>query len=302
MVARAARGAAAEAGGPRKERARGVPAPPAAAPETGRSRCPRDWAGGLPTELLEKVARAVPAGDRLCLRLVCKSWAAAGAEIAPAAGEKPRPPGKVTRAGWSDAAASVARAEMVLGGPEERKTKEKLKRGLCQSAAKGGQLEVLQWARAHGCPWDEDTCIYAAANGHLAVLQWARAHGCSWNEWACAMAARGGHVEVLKWLRAQGCPWNEKTCLNAALNGHLAVLQWARAHGCPWDEDTCTYAAWNGHLEVLQWARAHGCPWDAQTCANAAFNGHLEVLQWARAEGCPWDNNTCAWAALNGHL
>ena len=80
MVARAARGAAAEAGGPRKERARGVPAPPAAAPETGRSRCPRDWAGGLPTELLEKVARAVPAGDRLCLRLVCKSWAAAGVE------------------------------------------------------------------------------------------------------------------------------------------------------------------------------------------------------------------------------
>ena len=206
MVARAARGAAAEAGGPRKERARGVPAPPAAAPETGRSRCPRDWAGGLPTELLEKVARAVPAGDRLCLRLVCKSWAAAGAEIAPAAGEKPLPPGKVTRAGWSDAAASVARAEMVLGGPEERKTKEKLKRGLCQSAAKGGQLDLLKWARARGYPWCEKTCHAAAENGHLEVLQWARAHGCPWDERTCEKAAENGHLEVLQWAQEQGCP------------------------------------------------------------------------------------------------
>ena len=28
-------------------------------------------------------------------------------------------------------------------------------RGTCSSAAKGGHLEVLQWARANGCPWDE---------------------------------------------------------------------------------------------------------------------------------------------------
>ena len=41
-----------------------------------------------------------------------------------------------------------------------------------------GHLEVLKWARAHGCPWDESTCAKAAMNGHLEVLQWARAHGC----------------------------------------------------------------------------------------------------------------------------
>ena len=52
----------------------------------------KDWAGGLPPELLEKVARAVPAGDRLCFRLVCKSWAAAGAAVAAVPpGEEPLP-------------------------------------------------------------------------------------------------------------------------------------------------------------------------------------------------------------------
>ena len=48
------------------------PAPPADSPPGG-------WAD-LPRKVVETVARAVPAGDRLCFRLVCKSWAAAGVE------------------------------------------------------------------------------------------------------------------------------------------------------------------------------------------------------------------------------
>ena len=48
-------------------------------------------------------------------------------------------------------------------------------------AAMGGHLEVLQWARANGCPWDEKTCMHAAEGGHLEVLQWARANGCPWD-------------------------------------------------------------------------------------------------------------------------
>ena len=74
----------------------------------------RAWAG-LPPELLGAVARAVPAGDRLWFRLVCRSWAAAGAGVAPAAGEKPLPRGKVTRTRGPDAAANVPRLKRVLG-------------------------------------------------------------------------------------------------------------------------------------------------------------------------------------------
>ena len=52
------------------------PAPGPAPP--GQTRA--DWAE-LPGELLEKVGRAVPAGCRLWFRLVCRSWAAAGAGV-----------------------------------------------------------------------------------------------------------------------------------------------------------------------------------------------------------------------------
>ena len=72
------------------------------------------WAD-LPRDLLEAVARAVPAGDRLCFRLVCRRWAAAGKAVAQGAGEERLPPGKVTRTSMFVLAASVARVEMMLG-------------------------------------------------------------------------------------------------------------------------------------------------------------------------------------------
>ena len=77
------------------------PAPPAGS-----------WAD-LPRDLLEAVARAVPPGDRLCFRLVCRRWAAAGKAVAPGAGEEQLPPGKVTRTPMLDMVASVARVKTV---------------------------------------------------------------------------------------------------------------------------------------------------------------------------------------------
>ena len=37
----------------------------------------------------------------------------------------------------------------------------------CMYAARDGYLEVLQWARQNGCPWDVETCYQAAQGGHL---------------------------------------------------------------------------------------------------------------------------------------
>ena len=128
------------------------------------------------------MARAVPAGDRLCFRLVCRRCAAAGMAVAPGAGEEQLPPGKVTRTSLLDMAASVARVTMVLGvlksSPilikgSEGDTKVPLERFpklLCALSARGGHFAVLKWARAQGCPWNKRTCAIAARNGHLEVL------------------------------------------------------------------------------------------------------------------------------------
>ena len=46
------------------------------------------------------------------------------------------------------------------------------------SAAMLGQLEVLKWLRANGCPWDIATSMAAKSAGHPELLQWAVDNGC----------------------------------------------------------------------------------------------------------------------------
>ena len=78
--------------------------------------------------------------------------------------------------------------------------------------AVGASVARVEWARS--CASEEDweqnfqgyLCEKAAARGDVEVLKWLRAEGCPWGETVCANAADGGHLEVLKWLWAEGCP------------------------------------------------------------------------------------------------
>ena len=49
---------------------------------------------------------------------------------------------------------------------------------VCAKAAWSGRLDVLQWLRANGCPWDVMVRSSARWKGHLHVLKWAVANGC----------------------------------------------------------------------------------------------------------------------------
>ena len=48
---------------------------------------------------------------------------------------------------------------------------------LCAAATKSGQLEELKELRADDTPWDRKTCWAAARGGQLEVLQWSHANG-----------------------------------------------------------------------------------------------------------------------------
>ena len=134
-------------------------------------------------------------------------------------------------------------------------------------------------------------CARMAENGNLELLQFLRGKGCPWDEETCSNAAYNGHFECLKYARENGCPWDWNTCCNAAGTGRLEFLKYAHENGCPWHELTCSAAAENGHLECLKYAHENGCPWNKGTCSNAAKNGHLECLRYAHENGCPGSAN-----------
>lgn len=128
---------------------------------------------------------------------------------------------------------------------------------LCTAIVGLGKLELLQCARAAGCPWNKATCINVAAQtGNFAVVKWVWQNGCPWHVDVCSLAAKGGHLGVLQFVRRNGCPWNQFTCSSAASGNYVDVLKWARLNGCRWDETTIACAAGRGNLEVIQWARA----------------------------------------------
>ena len=84
--------------------------------------------------------------------------------------------------------------------------------------------------------WDENTCGWAAFGGQLEVIKWLRAKGCPWGKSTSSRAAEGGHLEVLQWMRAQDppCPWSSDVFFHAALHGQEEVQRWAESQGCPW--------------------------------------------------------------------
>jgi hypothetical protein len=72
-------------------------------------------------------------------------------------------------------------------------------------AARGGKLQVLQWLRANGCPWDQNIYSNAVEGGHLEVLKWLRANGYPlsriYSDHYESVAAANQHFDVRAWLR-----------------------------------------------------------------------------------------------------
>jgi hypothetical protein len=93
-------------------------------------------------------------------------------------------------------------------------------------AAYKGDLELLQWARANGFEWGDNTCAFAAFGGHLDLLQWAYENGCDEGDDTFCYAARGGSLAIVKWV----------------YENDLYLGNWAR-----------TYAVQSNHVEIIKY-------------------------------------------------
>ncbi len=158
---------------------------------------------------------------------------------------------------------------------ENNKFNMLLKKHLCKSAIKNGQLYVLEWAFHNNYNYDISLSL---------------------------VAIKYNQLELLKWLHKNGFELHKNICVLATLHDNLNILKWARKKGFNYDSRICDASAWSGHLEILIYANLTGCVWGSKTCANAAKNGHLNCLQYLHENGCEWDSKTCSKAAKHGHL
>ena len=122
--------------------------------------------------------------------------------------------------------------------------------------------------------------VRPALEGHLDVLKWARKHGCPWElsqyGGVCENAAMCGHLEVLKWAREHGCEWYFLgTCINAAKCGNLEVLKWARENSDGWKhgvEDAVRgWAAHHVHMAQGEFAHFR---------SSSNTDAYTDILRW----------------------
>jgi len=93
---------------------------------------------------------------------------------------------------------------------------------LLTSAAKRGDMAILDYLKTHRSAWDSlhcrvDTCEAATKAGNLDVVLWSKAMGCPWTPSIFTAAAEGGHIPVLQHLldKKFSCGSDWASCLAA---------------------------------------------------------------------------------------
>jgi len=130
------------------------------------------------------------------------------------------------------------------------------------AAALTGGLAALQLAVSLlGCQLDLEHSNNAAARGDVAMLGWLRAHGCPWSSATLEHAAHMERVDAVDWLWTHGCPRPASIVECAARYARLDVLRWAVAIGervfpTLWRHGTSVEHA----LGVLEWMRVDDVP------------------------------------------
>ena len=219
----------------------------------------RNWAGGLPAGVLEKVAEKV----------VAQSEAGSAAWLKE----------EFEKDGfwWHH----TSREE-----EDEYWSEGSITKWLARRKREGNSLFVFarvckEWRKAQikvGGPLRTRVWLDVLLPGRVALAKWALAEGCPresrnffFGFTLAIPAAYHGHLELVKWLCGEGGFEMDKPVMQcAAESGNLELVQWLKYEGCPLDCRTSYLATKYGHVEVLRWVRENGCPWWASTRDRAA--------------------------------
>ena len=113
--------------------------------------------------------------------------------------------------------------------------------------------QVIDIFNGHCCLF----CVPLNLYSNLNILQWIKKNGCPWDSWACAIAAKYGRLSILKWLRSEGCPWTATTCIWAAKSGNLDIVKYCIDNGCNIDTRIYTQTHQDIKSEVIAYLKTH---------------------------------------------
>ena len=167
----------------------------------------------------------------------------------------------------------------------------------CAEVALTNKLELLKWVReVKKCEWDERTINFASYVGNLEMLKYCFANGCPYDETtACRVAAGKGHIDCLRFLFAKVKPWRETeqdAAQAAAQEGQLDILKYfveERKISDAMKTECVLYSVFAGHLDCVKYLveEAKASLDDSRHIALARHFKHIELLNYLREKGFP---------------
>ena len=165
------------------------------------------------------------------------------------------------------------------------------KRHFCWQVAQTNKLELLKWVReVKNCDWNEMTINTVAYKGNLDMIKYCVANGCPFFSDVCAGAALKGRLECLKYLHEEAkAPWDYDTAMFAACRGHLHILEYlVEQKYDAYRKSACSVAAAAGNLDCLKFLHETAkAPWDCRAVEVAHENNRSECLQYLLDNDCP---------------
>jgi len=167
----------------------------------------------------------------------------------------------------------------------------------CAEVVRTNKLELLKWVReVKKCEWNKWTINDAASVGNLEMLKYCFANGCPYDEQESSRnAAEEGHLDCLRFLfdKMKPSPETEKKAAGMAVeNGHIDILKYfveerkitnSEKHGCAGISVAC------GNLTCLKYlVEEVKVPLDHWLyIASVRYKQHTECLHYLREKGCP---------------
>ena len=167
----------------------------------------------------------------------------------------------------------------------------------CRQVAQTNKLELLKWVKEEKkCEWDEKTINDAASVGNLEMLKYCFANGCPYDEQESSRnAAEEGHLDCLRFLFDKVKPSREterEAAGMAAQYGQLDILKYfvqERKIAGHVKTLCLVQSALRGHLDCLKYlveeAKAPLDNWEP--IAVARYKEKTECLHYLREKGCP---------------
>jgi hypothetical protein len=166
------------------------------------------------------------------------------------------------------------------------------------SAVRTKNMEVIQWVVEHGWPVVGYSLLTTAARtGDMDVMQYLRGKGCHWCFTTFLAAVRSQSLNMIRYVREEGCPLGDTDEILDVIVNHDDV----DAIGCipanePELDDLFDRATKKGKMGIMQWCMEtehRSFVMRPRHCLEGIRLGRLDVLQWLKQNGCPWVKKTC---------